>query len=126
MRSWYISPLYLSSLPSGSSGYVGVPEDIGKPLYRNLIAWDAEQLDPALAAIDVPVLVLQSTYMNLERKREQLQAGETSPYQDLVTERLADTHSVTIPTGHFTMIEEAAATNREITAFLVRLPRRSY
>ena len=52
----------------------GVPEDIGKPLYRNLIAWDAEQLDPALAAIDVPVLVLQSTYMNLERKREQLQA----------------------------------------------------
>ena len=104
----------------------GVPEDIGKPLYRNLIAWDAEQLDPALAAIDVPVLVLQSTYMNLERKREQLQAGETSPYQDLVTERLADTHSVTIPTGHFTMIEEAAATNREIAAFLERLPRRSY
>ena len=100
----------------------GVSEDIGKPLYRNLIAWDAEQLDPALAAIEVPVLILQSTYINLERKREKLRAGETSPYQDLITQRLADTHSVTIPTGHFTMIEEAEGTNQEIAAFLGCLP----
>ena len=100
----------------------GVSEDIGKPLYRNLIAWDAEQLDPALAAIEVPVLILQSTYINLERKREKLRAGETSPYQDLITQRLADTHSVTIPTGHFTMIEEAERTNQEIAAFLECLP----
>jgi len=99
----------------------GVPEEIGKPLYRNLIAWDAEQLDPAMAAIDVPVLILQSTYMNLDRKRARLEPGETSPYQDLVVERLADTQSVTIPTGHFTMIEEADATNRELEAFLSRM-----
>jgi pimeloyl-ACP methyl ester carboxylesterase len=98
-----------------------VPEGIGKPLYRNLIAWDAEQLDPALAAIDVPVLVLQSTYMNLERKRLSLGAGEVSPYQEMVCERVANTKSATIPAGHFTMIEEPEATNAEIAKFMDRM-----
>jgi pimeloyl-ACP methyl ester carboxylesterase len=91
-----------------------VPEGIGKELYRNLIAWDAEQLDPALAEIEVPVLVLQSTYMNLERKRLSLGAGEVSPYQKMVCERVANTKTRTIPAGHFTMIEEPEATNLEI------------
>ncbi len=95
-----------------------VPEEIGRPLYRNLIAWDAEQLDPALGAIDIPVLILQSTYMNLERKRLALQPNETSPYQDMITARVAKTRSVTIPAGHFTMIEEADRTNAEIDRFI--------
>lgn len=94
-----------------------VPESIGAPLYRNLIAWDAEQLDPALGAIDVPVLILQSTYMNLERKRLSLGAGETSPYQDMVSQRVSNVHSVTIPAGHFTMIEASEKTNVEIARF---------
>lgn len=98
-----------------------VPEEIGRPLYRNLIAWDAEQLDPVLGQIDVPVLVLQSTYMNLERQRLQLAPGETSPYQDLVTERLSRVQSVSIPAGHFTMIEEPDATNAEIERFINQL-----
>ena len=101
----------------------GVPENIGRILYRNLIAWDAEQLDPALADIDVPVLILQSTYMNLERRRLRLNAGETSPYQELVMERVADVHSVSVPAGHFIMIEEAEATNTEIEQFANRLSR---
>ena len=95
-----------------------VPEEIGKPLYRNLIAWDAEQLDPALGEIDVPVLILQSTYMNLERKRQMLSANETSPYQDLIAERLTDVRSVTIPAGHFSMIEKPVETNDEIARFV--------
>jgi pimeloyl-ACP methyl ester carboxylesterase len=95
----------------------GVSEDIGKTLYRNLIAWDAEQLDPALGAIDVPVLILQSTYMNLERKRFSLDVGEVSPFQEMVSERVANTKRVTIPAGHFTMIEEPEATNAEIARF---------
>lgn len=94
-----------------------VPENIGAPLYRNLIAWDAEQLDPAMAEINVPVLVLQSTYMNLERKRLSLAAGEVSPYQEMVCKRVANTKSVTIPAGHFTMIEDPETTNAEIARF---------
>ena len=98
-----------------------VPEEIGKPLYRNLIAWDAEQLDPALGEIDVPVLVLQSTYINLDRQRQILAANETSPYQELIVDRLADVRSVTIPAGHFTMIEKPAETNAEILHFVSSL-----
>lgn len=95
-----------------------VPEAIGRPLYRNLIAWDADQLDPALGAIDVPVLVLQSTFMNLERQRMPLGADETSPYQELIGERLANVTSMTIPAGHFTMIEAPEETNAAIAAFI--------
>lgn len=98
-----------------------VPEERGAPLYRNLIAWDADQLDPAIGAIGVPVLVLQSTYINLERKRMSLGADETSPYQDMICERLSDVTSVTIPAGHFTMIEEPDATNAAISKFVSRL-----
>jgi len=95
-----------------------VSEEIGKPLYRNLIAWDAEQLEPALTQIDVPVLILQSTYINLDRQRQMLGAGENSPYQDLIISRLSDVISVTIPAGHFTMIERPDETNAEISRFL--------
>ena len=96
----------------------GVSEEVGKPLYRNLIAWDAEQLEPALAQIDVPVLILQSTYINLDRQRQILGAGENNPYQDLIVSRLSDVISVTIPAGHFTMIERPDETNAEISRFL--------
>jgi pimeloyl-ACP methyl ester carboxylesterase len=35
----------------------------------------------------------------------------------MVSEQVADTKSVTIPAGHFTMIEEPEATNAEIARF---------
>ena len=47
-----------------------------------------------------------------------LVANETSPYQDLIAERLTDVRSVTIPAGHFTMIEKPVKTNNEIARFV--------
>jgi len=38
-----------------------------------------------------------------------------------VMERVADVHSVSIPAGHFTIIEEADATNTEIEQFANRV-----
>lgn len=100
-----------------------VPEETGKPLYKGLIAWDADKLEPALAKIDVPVLVLQSTYMNLDRQRVMLAAGETSPYQDLLVARLPKVRSVTLPAGHFSMIEEPRTVNAEIERFIAEMVR---
>ena len=98
---------------------LAVPEDIGLPLYRNLVRWDADKSEAAMDAIAVPVLVLQSTYMNLERKRVMLDSGQTSPYQDLVMERVADVTSETIAgVGHFSMIEVADVVNRAIEQFI--------
>ena len=96
-----------------------VPETIGKPLYKGLIAWDAEKFEPALDRIDVPVLILQSTYINLDRQRSMLKPGETSPYQDMVSARVPRARSVTLPAGHFSMIEKPEAVNAEIERFIL-------
>jgi pimeloyl-ACP methyl ester carboxylesterase len=98
---------------------LAVPKDIGLPLYQNLVRWDADKSEAAMDAIAVPVLVLQSTYMNLERKRVMLGPGQNSPYQDLVAERVADATSETIAgVGHFSMIEAADVVNRAIEQFI--------
>lgn len=99
-------------------GVLAVPEEIGRPLFRNLLGWD---LEAALAQIRVPVLVLQSTAMNAARQRYAMAAGETSPYQALLLERLADCRSVTIPAGHFSMLEVPGVVNAEIERFIVSL-----
>ena len=100
-----------------------VPETTGRPLYKGLIGWDADKLESALTEIDVPVLVLQSTYLNLDRQRVMLKAGETTPYQDLLAERLPKVRSVTLPAGHFSMIEQPAAVNAEIERFVADMVR---
>ena len=96
-----------------------VPESIARPLYRNLIAWDADHLEPTLAGLDMPVLILQSTYMNMARQRVRLEADEKSPYQDLITERVSDVTSLTLAgPGHFNMIESPESVNAAIADFL--------
>lgn len=98
---------------------LSVPEDTGRTLFRNLIAWDAEELEPVMAEIDVPVLAVQSTTMGIDRKRRPLADGESSPFQDLVLERIAGAESETIAgLGHFCMTEAPGPINARIDRFL--------
>ncbi|NKB57715.1 MAG: alpha/beta fold hydrolase [Alphaproteobacteria bacterium] len=98
---------------------LAVPETTGRPLFRALIAWDAEKLEPAMAEINVPVLVVQSTTMDLDRKRRPLKNGESGPFQDLILAHIVDAESKTISgPGHFCMTEAPAAINAEIERFI--------
>lgn len=98
---------------------LAVPETTGRPLFRALIAWDAEKLQPAMAEIDIPVLVVQSTTMDMDRRRRPLQKGESSPFQDLISAHVPNAESKTISgPGHFCMTEAPAAINAEIERFI--------
>jgi pimeloyl-ACP methyl ester carboxylesterase len=101
------------------AGGRAVPEDVGSPLFRSLIAWDAERAETVMDNIRVPVLALQSTVMTPDWVRRRLAAGETSPYQDLVVARIGNIESETIAgAGHFTMVEAADVVNDRIERFI--------
>jgi pimeloyl-ACP methyl ester carboxylesterase len=92
--------------------------EIGPALWARMARWDA-QVENALAAVRVPVLVIQSTTRDPKTvKRAPLQPGERSPWLDLLRENLNDLKMEIIPrVGHFTMLEAATAVNRLLGAF---------
>ena len=68
------------------------------------------------------VTVLQSTHLDENRERVSLQAGESSPWLELVKELTPQAEIHIIPgIGHFTMIEAAAEVNRHIEVMLAGL-----
>lgn len=98
---------------------LAVPETTGRPLFRALVAWDADELEPELANIRVPVLAIQSTTMGIDRKRRPLEAGETGPFQSLILDRVPGAESETIAgPGHFCMTEAPDAINGRIERFV--------
>ncbi len=96
--------------------------NVGLELVPQMAAWDAGVAERALRSTKVPVSVLQSTHLDENRERVSLQAGESSPWLELVKERVpqAGIHIIA-GVGHFTMIEAAEAVNRHIEAMLVGL-----
>ncbi len=89
-----------------------LPEAVGAGLFPRMVRWDAANMERALAAVKVPMLVIQSTYLNAERKRVALKPGQTTPWIDLVR-RLAPQARVEIVTGtgHFPQLEAPEQVN---------------
>jgi pimeloyl-ACP methyl ester carboxylesterase len=89
----------------------------GPLLWPDMNRWDAGKMDAALAAVKVPVLVIQSTTRSPELKRAPLKPWETSPYLDLMKQSLKDIRVEIVPAGHFTMLEAAPVVNGLIEEF---------
>ena len=101
-----------------------LPADIGAGLYESLANWDVEHMRAALAAVRAPLLAIQSTTVNAERKRLPLKAGETTPWLDLVRARVPGARiEVIADAGHFLQIERPEDVNRLLAGFLAGLPR---
>jgi pimeloyl-ACP methyl ester carboxylesterase len=95
-----------------------LPEEFGKALFLDIVRWDAAELDAVLARVRAPLLVIQSTAMNAERKRVTLQAGDTSPWIDLLRAKVPATRVEIIPgVGHFTQLEAPDDVSRLIGDF---------
>lgn len=99
-----------------------MPADLAESLYARMTAWDGERLEPALSALRVPLLLLQSSMVQPDGLRRALQPEDVVPWIELVRARA---HSVAFEiiadAGHFTMIDAADAVNRRIAVFAEQL-----
>jgi len=95
-----------------------LPASVGAALFPRMARWDAENMERALAAVKVPLLAIQSTYFNAERKRVALKAGESSPWLDMVRRNAPQAQIEIIPgVGHFPQLEVP----QEVVKYLERI-----
>jgi pimeloyl-ACP methyl ester carboxylesterase len=96
-----------------------LPVEIGSALFPRISRWDAQHMNAALAAVRVPLMVIQSTYMGPTLKRESLQAGQSSPWLDHVRKYAPNARiEVVSGAGHFVHMEVAEQVNALIQDFL--------
>ena len=92
--------------------------EIGAALWPRLARWDAATLEPALAAVRAPVLVIQSTTRNAQGQRAPMQPGQTSPYLQLLKEKVPRVKiEILAGLGHFAQLEAPEHVNRLIAEF---------
>jgi pimeloyl-ACP methyl ester carboxylesterase len=101
-----------------------LPESIGARLFARIVGWDARFMDSALARVTVPLLVIQSTYVNLERVGVPLQPGASTPWLELIRHYVPMAQIEIISgAGHFTMLDKPPAVNPLLAAFVATVSR---
>ncbi len=96
-----------------------LPPPVGAELWARMVGWDARWMERALAAVKVPLLVIQSTQINAERVRVPLKAGERTPWLELVRQCAPQARiEIVTGVGHFTQLEAPTRVNRLIRACL--------
>ena len=101
-----------------------LPEEVGAHLFPRIGGWDARQLDTALSHVTVPMVVLQSTYINPDRVRVPLQPGVTTPWLELIRQYVPTAQIEIISgAGHIPMREASRAVNQFMAAFVANFPR---
>jgi pimeloyl-ACP methyl ester carboxylesterase len=91
---------------------LAVPEDTARPLYRNMVIWDAEKSVTSMQAASCPVLIIQSTTRGANRKRSPLSGGERGHYAEQTAGRIPHADVATIDGhGHFITVEAPEWTN---------------
>lgn len=97
-------------------------EKFAQEIILSKIYWDASQASRVLASVNVPVLLLQSTYFDETFKRRSLEPGMTTPWTELVMRQVPSAQLHCVPAvGHFPQIEAADFVNEHIAAFAERL-----
>jgi len=92
-----------------------LPAEVGAALFPRLARWDAGRMEAALDAVNAPVLAIQSTYVNTERKRVPIGEGQATPWLDLLRKKVARLRIEIISgVGHFSQLEAADEVNRLI------------
>lgn len=100
------------------------PPEIAGALFPDIGRWDAEKMDAALDRIHVPLMLIQSTYQDEKRQRRSLEAGQTTPYLDMVKTRVPRVQIEVVPgVGHFPQLEVPQAVNALLDRFAGALKR---
>jgi pimeloyl-ACP methyl ester carboxylesterase len=100
----------------------GLDLGFAQEIIASKIRWDASEAASVLAAVKVPMLLLQSTYYDDTYVRRSLEPGMTTPWTELVTRLAPATEVHLVPNvGHFPHIEAPEAVNQQIREFAERL-----
>jgi pimeloyl-ACP methyl ester carboxylesterase len=96
--------------------------EIGGTLFPRMVGWDARRMEAAIAAVRVPLMVIQSTTMSAERIRVSLSNGQSSPWLDLVKARAPGARIEIVPgVGHFPQLEAPQKVNALLADFAANL-----
>ena len=116
-RQMFFSPSPLADAIVGRA--VRGSARFGPGLWRAMARWDAAEMDAALAAVRAPLLAIQTTTRDAQLRRSPLKAGESSPWLELLKERVKDARIELLPgVGHFPQLEVPDRVNRQIDGFL--------
>jgi pimeloyl-ACP methyl ester carboxylesterase len=97
---------------------VRLPPEIGASLLLDLVRYDIHRLEHSLAALRVPVMVLQTTFSNEKRERKSLVPGQTTPYLEMVRAKVPSARIEIIPgIGHFPQLDAPNDTNAMLASF---------
>jgi pimeloyl-ACP methyl ester carboxylesterase len=99
-----------------------IDPEFAEALLRDAVRWGAYEAPQILAALRVPVLLLQSTARDENNNWRALKPGMTTPWTELVTQSVEDVELCIVPgVGHFLQIEAPGAVNHEIALFVDRV-----
>jgi pimeloyl-ACP methyl ester carboxylesterase len=93
----------------------------GAALFPRISRWDAQYMNAALAAVQIPLMVIQSAYMGAKLRRESLQAAQCSPWLDRVRKYAPNANvEIVFGAGHFVHMEMAEQVNALLQNFLAK------
>lgn len=96
-----------------------LPREVGVTMLLDLLRYDTWRLTASYSCLRVPVMVIQTTYVNEKRERKSLQAGQTTPYFEMLRSTIPSARIEVIEeTGHFPQLEEPARTNALLDDFV--------
>ena len=96
-----------------------LPASIGSVLYPRIGRWDTAHMVEALTAIKVPLLAIQSTYLNVDNRRAALKRGETMPWLDLLRRHVPAARIEVMPgLGHFPHLEAPERVNKLLSELI--------
>ena len=105
-----------------NAGLANIDMDFARDLWLNLVRWDASRSRAVLAAMNVPLLLIQSTFLDTNLKRRSLAPDQSTPWLDEIKQAAKDVTVAIIPgVGHFPMLEAPQQTNNAILGFVRRL-----
>ena len=92
--------------------------EAGPALWPRMARWDAGEMEAALGAVRSPLMAIQSTSRDAQLRRRPLKPGDTSPWLDLLREKIRGARIEIIPgVGHFPQLEAPDTVNRLIREF---------
>jgi pimeloyl-ACP methyl ester carboxylesterase len=117
----FFEAMFLQKTPQSQSVVeraLRLPEEIGAALFPRMARWDAGSMQAAVDAVRAPLLALQCTYVNTERKRVPIQPGDTTPWLDLLKARVKALQiEILGGLGHFPQLEAPQRLNPLIASF---------